>query len=324
MTTTKKTSPLSSDQAQRLAILDLGTNTFHLNIYEAGEDKKLNELFKSKVFVKLAEKGMQEIAAEPFQRGLDTIRNFNENIRDFNSQNVYAYATAAMREANNSKQFLDKIEEETGIKVRIISGEQEAEFIYHGVKQALTFEKQPYLIMDIGGGSVEFIIASDEGVLWKKSYGAGAAILKQRFHTMEPMDRCEREDLEAYLEDMFSGLFQELEKHKITTMVGASGTFDTLAEMIAYEKGEWQDIEHVTSYKIDPESLKNVHKKLIASTMGERLDTNGLIPMRAEMIVVASVMIDVVIKMSNIKQVIRSNYSLQQGAAWCVVNEVEV
>ncbi len=317
----KKTTFLSLDK--RLAILDLGTNTFHLDVYEV-KDEKVNQLFKTKVFVKLAESGLKKISPGPFERGVDAIKYFKEELEQFRPGKVVAFATAAFREATNSRKFLEQVRGLLGVDVQVISGDQEAELIYHGVKQAVKLDEKPVLIMDIGGGSVEFIIADKMGIKWKKSYLAGSAFLLEHFQLHDPMNSGEVEDMSAYLEDRFSSLFDEIKCHNITKLVGSSGTFDTLAEMISFERGEYQRTEEVPSYPIDLDKFAKIHKRLLKSTLEERLKTKGLIPMRAEMIVIASIMIEAVLRLSSISEMVRSNFSLKEGAAWCILNGVAI
>ncbi len=150
----------------RYAVIDLGTNTFHLLIAEKQKNHRFKELHRQRFFVKLAEEGIETIGAEPVKRGMQALKVFREIIDELKIKKIKAIGTAALRTASNGQQFLGAVKESFSLKVELIDGGREAELIYKGVVQAVPFQDQNYLLMDIGGGSVEFIIANQ-----KRSYG---------------------------------------------------------------------------------------------------------------------------------------------------------
>jgi len=161
----------------KIAVIDLGTNTFHLLVIELDKDKSWRKLLHKRITVKLGQKGINKniIAPAPFKRGLKAFESFSEDIRKFKPKKIYAFGTAALRSASNGKDFLKILKQQFGINVTVISGKQEANLIYLGVKQAVKLGDKKSLIMDIGGGSVEFIIADARKAYWKGSYKLGAA-----------------------------------------------------------------------------------------------------------------------------------------------------
>ncbi|NJK83906.1 MAG: hypothetical protein HC912_08960 [Saprospiraceae bacterium] len=150
----------------RYAVIDLGTNTFHLLIVEQNRQK----LYQERQFVKLAENGIEHISAAPFQRGIETMLHFHRVLKKFDVQQVQAFGTAALRTAHNGSAFIEEVEEATGIEIQLISGEREAALIQKGVAQAIPATDAHSLIMDIGGGSVEFILANQHEVFWAQSF----------------------------------------------------------------------------------------------------------------------------------------------------------
>ena len=103
------------------------------------------------------------------------LRGFRQLINEFKCEKTVAFGTSAIRSATNSGPFINKVSEELNIQIETISGQQEAEYIYQGVSQAIQFTDDSFLIMDIGGGSIEFIIANKDIVLWKQSLQLGGA-----------------------------------------------------------------------------------------------------------------------------------------------------
>ena len=184
----------------RIAVIDLGTNTFNLFIAEINSDKSYTNLYQTKLSVKLGEGGIDKgfIAPVPFQRGIDTINIYKETISKYNVEKVFAYATSAIRTASNGKEFIDKVKEETGYEVEIISGDKEAELIYYGVRSAVVLTDSLSLIIDIGGGSTEFIIANKEKIYWKQSFLLGASRLLEKFKPSDPITDKELQQIINY------------------------------------------------------------------------------------------------------------------------------
>ena len=153
-----------------VAVLDLGTNTFNLVIAGETEDKQPQIIYNTKLPVKLGEGGINKgyIAPEAFTRGILAIEKHFSTIQSHRVKKILAFGTSAIRTAQNGDAFLKRIKAITGIDVEIISGEREAELIYYGVRQTYSMNSGKYLILDIGGGSNELIIADQQQIFWKK------------------------------------------------------------------------------------------------------------------------------------------------------------
>ncbi|NJN27928.1 MAG: hypothetical protein HC819_19120 [Cyclobacteriaceae bacterium] len=168
--------------------MDLGTNTFNLLLVTVTPSAYY--IFKNeKIPVKLGKGGINEgwITDAAQKRALDALDIYKEIIDREHISLVYGYATSAFRNARNGTALKELIEQRTGIKINIITGEVEAEFIYRGVKTAFDIGGEPSLIMDIGGGSVEFVICDRERIFWKRSYEIGAQRLLDWFHIHDPI-----------------------------------------------------------------------------------------------------------------------------------------
>ena len=306
-----------------IAILDLGTNTFHCLIVEIKEDGTYKKLYKTKTSVKLGEGGINKntIAPIPFKRGIVALRMFNAMLRKYSIDKLYAYGTAALRSAKNAKDFVKAVKDDLNIDVEIISGEKEAEYIYYGVRQALDMGKERSLIIDIGGGSVEFIIANKNQIFWKHSYNLGAARLLEQFNPSDPITPLEIKKIEQYLEKSLSLLFVAIKKFPTKILIGSSGSFDTFAEMIAHDFFTPKILQGKTEYEFLLDLYDATHQKLIKSTHSERLHTKGIIQMRVDMIVVASIFTNFIIKKLKIRRMLLSTYALKEGVLWEAINE---
>lgn len=308
----------------KIAIIDIGTNTFKMMIVRLTEEGTYKTIFKEKIPVKLGEGGInnQMIAHTPFLRGIKALKTLKETIDRFAVDQIQAFATSAIRSAKNGKDFVRKAKIESGIDIQIISGDREAELIYYGVRQALNLGTEKVLIMDIGGGSTEFIIADQEKIWWKHSFDLGAARLLEEVNPSEPITKNEIKKLKEYLKDELLLLFGAVELHSIKTLVGSSGSFDSLAEMIFYKFNTAENPLIKTEYTFDLKNFENIYKLIIESDIEQRMKMKGLALMRVEMIVVAVIMIRFVFKKLNLENMRLSTYSLKEGMLFEVMRNL--
>jgi exopolyphosphatase / guanosine-5'-triphosphate,3'-diphosphate pyrophosphatase len=308
----------------RISVIDLGTNTFNLLIVETGADQAYKILCSSKLPVKLGKSGIdkKEIRPDAITRGLNAIDRHMHTIREFGSDKVFAIATSGIRSAKNGEQFVKMIQQRFNLEVEIISGDREAELIYHGVKQAINLNCEKVLILDIGGGSIEFIIADHNNIYWKKSYPLGVARLLAKFRPSDPISIDEMEFISNYLEERLSDLFEEFRKHKIATLIGASGSFETISAMIRADEPSFESETSTVpeSVVIDLTDFENLYQKLINSTLKERKQMKGLESMRLEMIVVATLIMKFILQKFKLSRLIQSNFALKEGVVHEVLN----
>ncbi len=304
----------------RIAVIDLGTNTFNLLIVEFGEEREYKILYNNKLPVKLGKSGIdkKEIRPDAITRGLNAIERHLQTITEYKAEKTYAFATSAIRSARNGDQFVKLAKQRCGLDVEIINGDREAELIYYGVKQAVALDSEKVLILDIGGGSNEFIIADVDNIYWKKSYPLGVARLISKFKPSDPISIEEIEFISNYLEERLSDLFEEFRKHKITTLIGASGSFETIAAMIRADDPNFESETGISpeSIDIDLTDFENLYQKLINSTLKERKQMKGLESMRLEMIVVATLVVKFIMQKLRLRRLIQSNFALKEGVVY--------
>jgi exopolyphosphatase / guanosine-5'-triphosphate,3'-diphosphate pyrophosphatase len=299
---------------KRFAVMDLGTNTFHLLIAE-GDINNFREIVHENIAVKLGEGGINRgmILPAPFERGINTMKQFQRQIINNKTHNIKAIATSALRNTSNGKEFIDRVKIEAGIDIEIVDGDREATFIYSGVKASGLLSDQNSLIMDIGGGSVEFIIGNRSQLIWKQSFEIGAARLMERFHDTDPIPSTSIKALNLYLETTLTDLFKAVEQIPVHGLIGSSGAFETFAELIEIKKTGYFDLKKIKTYDFDEEELLTVTNRVILSTHAEREANKNIIPVRVDMIVVASLITIYIMKKLNLNQVALCTYSLKEG-----------
>lgn len=297
----------------RIAIIDLGTNTFHLLIAEA-RGKAYTIIFRDRLAVKIGMGGINDgiITESALHRALLAMQSFKNVMDNHGVRRTYAFGTSAFRNAKNGQETADKIKAITGIEINIIPGELEAQYIYLGVKAALGLGAEKNLIIDIGGGSVEFIIANHDEVFWKQSFEIGAQRLLERFQKHDPILSQEVEALEAYFDESLKPLFEVLKKQNPTILVGSSGTFDTLSDIFCITHDIHKSPEEVET-PLSLEGFYDIHHELLVKNREQRMRIPGMIEMRVDMIVVACCLIKYLLEKHSFSRIRVSTYSLKEG-----------
>lgn len=298
----------------KIGIIDCGTNTFHLMIAEWNEgDYKIVQRIKTPV--KIGEGGINNnlILDDGKKRALITLANFKGILQNHEIENIKAFGTSAFRNATNGISFRDEIRNKLNLPLELINGDREAELIFKGVDLALKFDMQKVLVMDIGGGSVEFIIGNSDGIIWKRSLEIGGQRLVELFHKHDPISAEAILNLEKYLDSKLEELFLTLNTYNPELLAGSSGTFDTLSEIYCASNNLYFD-ENQVEHPFKIEAFIDIHNKLISKNREDRLQIPGMIEMRVDMIVVASCLINLILTRHQFKDIRVSSYSLKEGA----------
>ena len=298
----------------KIAVIDLGTNTCNLLIAEinASEFKIVHQ---SKHLVRLGDDKIKsnEISAEATARALNSFSLHQKTIREYGVDKVRAIATSAVRSAANQIGFLEKLAEETGWLVKVVSGEKEAELIFKGVLLAVEECRDPTVILDIGGGSNELILANGKEILWKESRPTGMARVIHQFKISDPIQNNEIKTLKKYFAEEHQYAFLRCKSEQIKTLIGCSGAFDTVADIIDQTNpGEKQRI----TQEISPEEFYRVYEKLIHSKRKERLNTKGMDMVRIDLIVPAVILIEQLISTVGIQRIIQTDFALREGVLY--------
>jgi exopolyphosphatase / guanosine-5'-triphosphate,3'-diphosphate pyrophosphatase len=299
---------------ERVGVIDLGTNTFHLLIAEVGEGS-MSIIHRERQPVKIGMGGINQgvIRDEAVARAIHCLQQFKKILDAERVSRILALGTSALRSADNGKDVIKAIYDATNITVKVISGDQEAEYIYHGIRAAMALGRNRSLIVDIGGGSVEFIIADRSQIFWKISLDIGAQRMLEKFHRHDPILLREQQSLYDFYEVALSPVAAAISEWMPEILIGSSGTFDTLSEIhcirngISYAEGKSES-------PLSLESFRTIHEEIITRNREQRLQIPGMIPMRVDMIVVASCLIEYLVDTFNFREIRVSSFSLKEGA----------
>jgi exopolyphosphatase / guanosine-5'-triphosphate,3'-diphosphate pyrophosphatase len=296
----------------QVAIIDMGTNTFHLLLAELMPEG-FTITYREKVPVKIGMGGINQglITDAGIERALKTMRSFKITLQETGVEKVMAFGTSALRNARNGEAVAKRIESETGIQTQIISGVQEAEYIYKGTKAAIKMGSEKCLVMDIGGGSVEFIIGNEEEIFWSHSFEIGGQRLLERFQKHDPISSDEIRNLFQFFLHELSPLFEALKIHQPNLLIGSSGTFDTLSNMYCIRNDIPLKETPETPFSI--KAFGEIYEEILVKDRAARMQIPGMIEMRVDMIVVACCLIKFLLDHHMFAQIKVSSYSLKEG-----------
>lgn len=308
---------------QPTAIIDLGTNTFQLLVATRGNiSEPMQIICQLQRPVQLGLGAMETglLQEDAMERALMALTEFRAVALANGCQNtqIHAIGTSILRRASNTQQFVDEVHHRLGIKIQVISGIEEADLIYHGIFHSLP---QPWgptsLVMDIGGGSVEFILFKGSNILYKVSLELGGLRLLSLFQQDGQFDLSRLDDMQDYILDQMKPLFTACSEHKPSVLIGAAGAFETI----------WDLANADMPTRVIPSASNLVitqfyqQKKMVEETDFEgRQSIRGMKAFRAGILPYANVLIATVLKELAIKNMWVSSYSLKEGY-WFLQNK---
>ena len=291
----------------KFAALDLGTNTFHLLIASFSEEGRLIEHYRKRYYIHLAADGIRKIGDEPYARAISCIKDFAKTLALYEIKAVSCSGTAAMRTASNGPDLVKEIRDISGINVTIIDGITEAKFIYKGASLAVPETKKGnHLIMDIGGGSVEFIIIKNGHYYWSDSYEIGIAILKKEFHNNEPISRDEIMLINQFIRDSVGKLLFTCRRIKFASLIGASGSFEVLSNMCSTP-------DDSLCVDVPLDFFAKTYDGLIGQNLEERLARPDIPNDRATLIIVAFQLMYFILSHMKCSKIQVSKYAMKEG-----------
>jgi exopolyphosphatase/guanosine-5'-triphosphate,3'-diphosphate pyrophosphatase len=302
-----------------LAAIDIGTNSVHMVVVQVDPTlPAFTIIAREKDTVRLGDRDPKtgNLTPAAMQRAIAAIQRCRDLAVSLNAQQIIATATSATREASNGQAFLAQIQAEVGLFVNLISGQEEARRIYLGVLSGMDFQNQPHVIIDIGGGSTELILADSHEPRFLSSTKIGAVRLTQDFITTDPISLTELAALRAYVRGMLERPVDEMRSYvkfgEELRLVGTSGTIETLALIHAQEKlGAAPN--PLNGYQMSRKDIKEMVKRFAALTYEQRFAIPGMSDKRAEIILAGSVVLLEAMSLLNLDTLTICERSLREG-----------
>jgi len=303
-----------TEHPKRLAAIDLGTNSFHLVVVELKPNGKFTVLGREKEVVRLGEgfTDMKHLSTEAMERAHEALQRF-ALIAESHNAHVRAIATSAVREAKNRDDFVGHVHLQYGIRIEVVSGFEEARLIYLGALQALPVYHKKILLVDIGGGSTEFLVGKSGHVHYANSLKLGAVRLSRRFFTSKTLHQRDIDECRTFLAGALHPIRRALKDEPIDVAVGSSGTILNLAGMIQAAKGKPVPIDegNITFTRMELHAI--VAHILDQPTLARRRKIPGLDPARADIIVAGALILEQVVAQLGLRSMVTSKYAMREG-----------
>jgi exopolyphosphatase/guanosine-5'-triphosphate,3'-diphosphate pyrophosphatase len=306
--------PIEDPPSRPLAAIDIGTNSIHLLVARPTGNNRFEIIDREKEVVRLGSGSgdMKRLAPDAIDRGVEALSRFRL-IADASGADVLAVATSAVREAENRDEFIRRARDEAGVNVEVVSGAEEARLIHLGVLQAVPVFDRRHLLIDIGGGSTEFVVGQGGEVEVARSLKLGAIRLTERFLRDEPLKGKAVAECRKYVRAYLTQIARLVHGAGFDVAVGSSGTILNLAEISRALRGE-PSPKQVSGAVLTAKDLRKVVRALTAArTVEERTQVPGLDPKRADIILGGAIVLEQVVAQLGIDEVVTSDFALREG-----------
>jgi exopolyphosphatase / guanosine-5'-triphosphate,3'-diphosphate pyrophosphatase len=314
---------MNTIENDRLSAIDIGTNSFHMIIVKIDADHRFQILDRLKEVVRLglSSTDMKYITDESMNRGIEVLKRFKA-LSDIHKAPIRAVATSAVREALNKTEFLRRVKSETDIDIEIISGIEEARLIYLGVLQSLPIYKDKSFIIDIGGGSTEFLLGQKGEIIFAESLKIGAIRYSRKFFTDQNLRMDDIYDCRENVKGMLIPIVREIKSQDVDIYVGSSGTILNIASIIKAEKEELS-YQSLNNYVFTRKELTEVvNLFLTKKNILEISKIPGLDPARSDIIIAGTIILEQIFSELKIKEMVISDYALREGVILDSINNL--
>lgn len=295
-------------ETRRVAAIDVGTNSIHMIVAEA-DRRGYRVIDKEKEMVQLGRDSLEgrPLTDSAIERGVGALKTMVEIARRWKATEIIAVATSAVREAPNRRRFVAAVEREAGIRIRVISGEEEADYIYRAVRSAIDFHGGTALSIDIGGGSVEMIVGTADEVYFSRSEPLGALRMSQKFGLEDAAAATAVRECRRFVRQSLKKTMARIAAIGFDFTVGTSGTIVTLAAL-ARESGVESGLRWLTRKR-----LRELIDALAPLTAAERSQTFGFDAKRGATIVGGAIVLEQIMAGLEIEQIRASDAALREG-----------
>ncbi len=301
---------------QRVAVVDIGTNSVRLMVAEATGRGIETVLYQDGRITRLGEgiAATRTIARAAVDRTAAVLSEFAERIRSYSPDAVSYIGTSALRQASNREEVLDRFFREAGVRVRVISGEEEAALTYRGALFGLSMVRGPFLVVDIGGGSSELIVGESAVDFWKAfSVEVGVVTLTEGWFRNDPPSEAEFSQVRRYLEERFRDPVGVIAPYLASgaRLVGTAGSVTTILALIR-EMARY-DPSKVHGQTLSRKEIEGLFERLRAVPARERLSFPGLERGREDIILAGTLILLSLLDFLRQSDLVVSAYGLREG-----------
>ena len=295
----------------KIGAIDIGTNSMRLLVCDFINDELLNR----KKFINTTRigKGVDEygfISQEAIRRNIDALKEFYKLSKSEGCDYIYCIGTSALRDSKNGDDFVRIAKEEIGIDIEIISGEEESNLGFLGVLKGAN-ENDDILVIDIGGGSTEFILGNMDGIKFSKSENVGALRMTEKFLTTDIVDNYEFDMMSEFIENEIRETLESLKEKHINKLVGIGGTITSLSAI--NQELEVYSMEKIHNSVVTIDDIENILQNLKKMTLNDKKSLKGLQSKRADIITAGVKILHIIMKKLELREITVSEYDNLEG-----------
>jgi len=298
-------------ESLRLAAIDVGSNSIHMIVAQADSDGGVTTLWRMKEPVGLGRMSFpsRRLSRDAIDRAVNVLARFQQAAKLRQAEKIVAVATSAVREASNGGDLIERVKRELGLYVRVVSARDEARLIYLAVRHAMPLGDRPHFIMDIGGGSVEFIVGDAKKAALLESRKLGASRMSARFVSTDPISSEQKKALRRHYERELVPLCASIEKLHPVKAIGTSGTMENLAAMCAPggdSNGHGAEI-------IERKRFERMLATLLKSDVRQRSQMRGLDDGRKDQVIAGALLVNEIFERLHLKRILLCGSALREG-----------
>jgi exopolyphosphatase / guanosine-5'-triphosphate,3'-diphosphate pyrophosphatase len=297
----------------RIAAIDIGTNSIHMIVARVRPDLSFEIIDREKDMVRLGAGGLDGRSLTPtaIAAALQTLTKFRRLADSHKVDEIVAAATSATREADNGGDFIAEVDRLTGIRIRVISGTEEARLIHLAAGYGVDIGKSTGVVIDIGGGSVEVTLGPATHLTLGQSFKVGVIRLTERFVKSDPLSGRDERRLTKHLNREMGGYLDQVVSRGFDRVIGTSGTILSLGALASSDGGA--PIEELRNRRVSAKALHRLRKRLTSISLEERLAIPGLDPRRADLSVAGSVLLDTILRRLGADEFTLCDLALREG-----------
>ncbi len=298
----------------RIAAIDIGTNSIHMIVVEVRPDLSFEIIDREKEMVRLGAGGLDGRSLTPMATtaALQTLAKFSRLAASHKVDEIVASATSATREAENGGDFIAEVERQTGIRVRVISGTEEARLIHLAAGYGVDIGGTPAVVIDIGGGSVEVTLGTATHLTQAQSFKLGVIRLTERFVRSDPLSGRDERRLVKHINKDTGAYLDQIAARGFERVIGTSGTILSLGALALSEEGGVAP-EELRNQRVPAKAIRRIRKLLTSVDLDTRLHMPGLDPRRADIAVAGSVLLDTILRRLGAEDLTLCDLALREG-----------
>ena len=297
----------------RIAAIDIGTNSIHMIVVQVRPDLSFEVIDREKDMVRLGAGGLDGRSLTPtaVAAALQTLSKFRRLAESHKVDEIVAAATGATREADNGGDFIAAVDRETGIKIKVIPGAEEARLIHLAAAYGVDVGSSTACVVDIGGGSVEVTLGTASQLKVGKSFKTGVIRLTEKFVKSDPLDKRDERRLVKFIQREMQSYLSDLARKGFDRVIGTSGTILSLGALVLTE--DQGRFEEVRNQRVSARSLHRMRKRLVEANLQDRLRIPGMDPRRADLSVAGAVLFDTIIRGLGAEEFTLCDLALREG-----------